>query len=150
MRRLFLIVCAGIIAINFLSFPAKAADSKIEINQASNSLKSWDIFLSGKCKGRVDYPHISSHVKGSVNVILSIDCPGEFTSITGILYRSPIKSPTDLKVGHVSAKDKTKINLAVPCISNEGLSVHSYFITATFIATRHLPVIKTFSWPVSC
>lgn len=150
MRRFITLVLVGLISTNFNSVSTYASDTSIEINQASNSLKSWDIFLSGKCKGRVDYPHISSHVKGSVNVILNIDCPGEFTSITGILYRSPIRNPADLRVGHVSGKDKTKINLAVPCVSNEGMSVHSYFVTATFIATKHLPVVKTFSWPVRC
>jgi hypothetical protein len=150
MRRFLILIFVGLITINFYSVTSNASDASIEINQASNSLKTWDIFLSGKCNGRVDYPHISSHVKGSVNVILNIDCPGEFTSITGILYRSPIKNPADLRVGHVSGKDKSKINLAVPCVSNEGMSVHSYFVTATFIATKHLPVVKTFSWPVRC
>jgi len=130
--------------------PANATDPNVVFEQTSNKLKSWDIFLSGTCKGRIDYPHISSHIKGTVNLVLSINCPKEFSSITGIFYRSPIKSPADVRIGHKSGKNKIKMNLAIPCVTNEGLSVHSYSVTATFIATRHFPVSKQFSWPVAC
>lgn len=150
MKRIIILSSLILLSSTSLVFPAQATDSSVVIEQASNQLKSWDIFLSGRCKGRVDYPHISSHVKGTVNVILGIDCPGEFTSINAIFYRSPIKTAADVMVGHKSGRNKIAMNVAVPCLSNEGLSVHSYFITATFVATRHIPVIKTFSWPVSC
>lgn len=150
MKRFTLIISVLFFISSLSILSASAADSDLVIEQAANGLKSWDIFLSGKCKGRVDYPHISRHVKGTVNIALSIDCLGEFTSITGIFFRNPIKSASDARVGHVSGKDKIKMNLAIPCISNEGLSVHSYFVTATFIATRHFPVVKTYSWPVPC
>lgn len=150
MKRIFFFISVLLLSSAYLLSPVQATDSNVVIDQASNKLKSWDIFLSGRCKGRVDYPHISSHVKGTVNVILGIDCPGEFTSINAIFYRSPIKTPADVMIGHKSGRNKIAMNVAVPCLTNEGLSVHSYFVTATFVATRHMPVIKTFSWPVSC
>lgn len=150
MKRIPALILVLILALASLISPAYATDSNVVLEQASNKLKSWSIFLSGKCKGRVDYPHISSHVKGTVNVMLGIDCPGEFTSINAIFYRSPIKTAADVSLGRKSGRNKITMYVAVPCLSNEGLSVHSYFVTATFVATRHIPVIKTFSWPVSC
>lgn len=133
-----------------VSYSANAIDNKVIINQAINQIKSKDVVLSSNCKGRIDQPHISRHVKGTVNVILSIKCPNQFTTITGIFFRSPIKSPADVRIGHVNGRGQTKMNLAIPCLSNEGASVHTYHLTGTFIATRHLPVVKNYSWPVPC
>ena len=129
---------------------AKADTSQPTINVAYSQYKYWDVPLSALCKRRVDQPHISKHVKGTVNIVLSINCPKEFLSVTGILFRFPTKLPSDMRIGHKSGRDKIKMNLAIPCISNEGLSVHTYYVTATFIATGHFPVVKTFSWPVLC
>ena len=150
MKRLFSFISAMLFILITLVAPANAADSDLYINQANNSFKSWDIFLSDTCKGRVDYPHISRHVKGTVNIVASINCPSQFASITAMFFRDPIKSFADIRVGHTRGRDFIKMNLAVPCISNEGLSMHSYYFTGTFVATRHFPVIKTFSWPVPC
>ena len=136
-----------------LTIPATSANSSeptYTIENANSQLKSWDIFLSQECKGRVDFPHISRHIKGTVNIILSLNCPKEFASITGVFFRDPVKVPADMNFGHVSGRDKVKMNLMVPCKSNYGISTHNYFVTATFLATRHLPVMKTYSWPVPC
>ncbi|MFM1758468.1 MAG: hypothetical protein RL193_1045 [Actinomycetota bacterium] len=127
-----------------------ADSSELVINKSSGQYKTWDFNLSSKCKGRVDYPHISKHVKGTVNIILSLDCPSEFLSITGVLYRNPVKVPADLAFKHASGRNSLKMSLAVPCRSNKGVSTHLYFLTGTFIATRHLPVVKNYSWPVPC
>lgn len=146
-------VSTVVIFVLLIQFPSTAihADSTdISVIQASTQLKSWNIPLSENCKGRVDRPHISRHVKGTVNVVLSINCPKQFLSITGVLFRDPVKVPADLKLGHVSGRNQVKLNLAVPCLTNEGASNHAYFITATFLATGHFPVSKTYSWPVEC
>ena len=148
-RNLYLILTLIITLVTPLN-SANSSEPTYKIENASNQLKSWDIVLSQECKGRVDYPHISRHIKGTVNIILSINCPKEFTSITGVFFRDPVKVPADMKFGHVSGRDKVKMNLAVPCKSNYGIATHNYFVTATFLATKHLPVMKTFSWPVPC
>lgn len=129
---------------------AVAGESNVTISQVSSPLKSWEISISGNCKGRVDQPHISKHVKGTVNITLNLDCPNQFVSMTGILYRYPIKVPADIKFGHLSGRDKLKMNLAIPCKTNQGVSVNTYYLTGMFLATSHLPVSKTFSWPVPC
>ncbi len=150
MKRRIYILFSLIVSLSLLSTSANSADPTYTIENASNRLKSWDIVLSQACKGRVDYPHVSRHIKGTVNIILSINCPKEFTSITGVFFRDPVKVPADMKYGHVSGRDKAKMNLSVQCKSNYGIATHNYFVTATFLATRHLPVMKTYSWPVPC
>jgi hypothetical protein len=150
MKRNIYILFSLIVALSIPITTANSSEPTYTIQNANSQLKSWDIVLSQECKGRVDYPHISRHIKGSVNIILSLNCPKEFASITGVFFRDPVKVPADLKFGHVSGRDKVKMNLAVPCKSNYGISTNNYFVTATFLATKHLPVIKTFSWPVPC
>ena len=150
MKRNIYILFSLIVALSIPITTANSSEPTYTIQNANSQLKSWDIVLSQECKGRVDYPHISRHIKGSVNIILSFNCPKEFASITGVFFRDPVKVPADLKFGHVSGRDKVKMNLAVPCKSNYGISTNNYFVTATFLATKHLPVIKTFSWPVPC
>lgn len=129
---------------------AVADSTDVNILQATSQLKSWDIPLSGNCKGRVDQPHISRHVKGTVNVVLSINCPKEFLSITGVLFRYPVRIPSDINIRHTSGNDKIKMNLAIPCKTDQGASVNTYYVTGTFLATGHFPVSKTFNWPVPC
>lgn len=150
MKRNIYILFSLIVALSIPITTANSSEPTYTIQNANSQLKSWDIVLSQECKGRVDYPHISRHIKGSVNIILSLNCPKEFASITGVFFRDPVKVLADLKFGHVSGRDKVKMNLAVPCKSNYGISTNNYFVTATFLATKHLPVIKTFSWPVPC
>ena len=147
-KRLLSVVLTFLLLSSFES--TKAASTEMIISKASGQYKTWEFNLSSKCKGRVDYPHISKHVKGTVNIILSLDCPNEFLSITGVFYRNPVKVPADLAFKHASGRNTLKMSLAVPCKSNKGLSTNLYFLTGTFIATRHLPVVKSYSWPVPC
>jgi hypothetical protein len=72
------------------------------------------------CTGKTDYPHVSRHVPGTVNVEATIKCPGRDVTIVLTLTR------VTLKVNKTSYKSKVgnskmTINASMPCTWKKGV-----------------------------
>lgn len=72
------------------------------------------------CTGKTDYPHISKHVPGTVNVQATIKCPGRDVSIVLSLTRVTLegnKTSYKSKIGN----SKMTINAYLPCTWKKGV-----------------------------
>ena len=72
------------------------------------------------CTGKTDYPHISKHVPGTVNVEATIKCPGREVTIVLSLTRITLKSNKTSfksKIGN----SKMTINASLPCTWKKGI-----------------------------
>lgn len=133
-----------------VAMPAFAENTSINYSNASLSPKYWDVPLSTTCKGRIDYPHISKHVKGTVNVVMSINCGKESVHIEGLIYRMPIGNIHDIGATDKSGVGKLKINLALPCKYEIGKKFIKYTVVGRFQASNHFDVLKKYDYRVNC
>lgn len=72
------------------------------------------------CTGKTDYPHISKHVPGTVNVEATIKCPGREVTIVLSLTRITLKgnkTSFKSKIGN----SKMTINTSLPCTWKKGI-----------------------------
>jgi hypothetical protein len=72
------------------------------------------------CTGKTDYPHISRHVPGTVNVQATIKCPGRDVTIVLSLTRVSLegnKTSYKSKIGN----SKMTINAYLPCTWKKGV-----------------------------
>jgi hypothetical protein len=72
------------------------------------------------CTGKTDYPHLSKHVPGTVNVEATIKCPGREVTIDLTLIRKTLKGRKEI---HRSAigNSKMTINVAMKCTWKRGV-----------------------------
>ena len=101
------------------------------IGASSNSLANKPVqtfkqsYLQGvkilkDCTGKTDYPHISKHVPGTVNVEATIKCPGREVTIVLSLTRITLKgnkTSFKSKIGN----SKMTINASLPCTWKKGV-----------------------------
>lgn len=91
------------------------------------------ILLSGECSGRSDYPHISTHIPRTVNVIVETVCPGQKVEVRTTISRhrwlifrdSVSKSKTGLNKVRLSVSMACKWKVGNPLIEYVVESVHS-------------------------
>ena len=72
------------------------------------------------CTGKTDYPHISRHVPGTVNVQATVNCPGREVTIVLSLTRVTLKgnkTSYKSKIGN----SKMTINAYLPCTWKSGV-----------------------------
>jgi hypothetical protein len=93
---------------------------------ASKPVKAYkQTYLQGvrilkDCTGKTDYPHISKHVPGTVNVEATIKCPGREVTIVLSLTRITLKgnkTSFKSKIGN----SKMTINASLPCTWKKGI-----------------------------
>ncbi len=86
------------------------------------------ILLGGECWGRSDYPHISTHVPRTVNVVAETACPGGAVSVRTTLSRPGWfifrQSVTSIKTGINSVRT----NVALQCRWRRGDSPIEYVV----------------------
>jgi hypothetical protein len=101
------------------------------IDASSNSIANKPVqtfkqsYLQGArilkdCTGKTDYPHISKHVPGTVNVEATIKCPGREVTIVLSLTRITLKgnkTSFKSKIGN----SKMTINASLPCTWKKGV-----------------------------
>jgi hypothetical protein len=108
-------------------FTAAATLIGVTTNSAANKpLQTYkQSYLEGvrilkDCTGKTDYPHVSKHFPGTVNVEATIKCPGRDVTIVLTLTR------VTLKVNKTSYKSKVgnskmTINASMPCTWKKGV-----------------------------
>lgn len=82
------------------------------------------------CTGRTDYPHLSKHVPGTVNVEATIKCPGREVTIVLSLTRVTLngnKTSYKSKIGN----SKMTINASMPCTWKKGVP-YRYIASAIY------------------
>ena len=82
------------------------------------------------CTGKTDYPHISKHVPGTVNVEATVKCPGREVSIDLTLTRITLKGTTSVHRS-VLGNSKMTINVAMKCTWKKG-APYRYVASATY------------------
>lgn len=72
------------------------------------------------CTGKTDYPHLSRHVPGTVNVQATVKCPGREVTIDLTLTRITLRG---VRTVHRSALGNSKmtINVAMKCTWKSGV-----------------------------
>ena len=151
MKKIFFgVVSCLLLLFSNLAFPAIADNTSTNYSTVSISPKYWEVPLSTTCKGRIDYPHISKHVKGTVNVVMSINCGKELVHIEGLLYRMPIENIHDIGATDKSGVGKLQINLAIPCKYSVGKDLIKYTVVGRFQASNHYDVLKKYDYRVNC
>jgi hypothetical protein len=141
---------SALLLISNMSNSSASDNTSINYSSTSISTKYWDVPLSTTCKGRIDYPHISKHVKGTVNVVMSINCGKELVHIEGLLYRMPIEGIHDIGATDKSGVGKLQINLALPCKYEIGKKLIKYTVVGRFQASNHYDVLKKYDYRVNC
>ena len=113
-----------------------AAVSGSLITQSKNldvkqALKYSTVVLGKDCYGKSDFPHVSSHVPGTVNVVTRTICPGKFVTVQGTLYRKGWFIFRHSRSVYGSGTGKAQINVALPCTWKPGMkAVHYWFAGA--------------------
>lgn len=82
------------------------------------------------CTGKTDYPHLSKHVPGTVNVEATIKCPGREVTIVLSLTRVTLngnKTSYKSKIGN----SKMTINASMPCTWKKGVP-YRYIASAIY------------------
>jgi len=116
-------VAAGILLVGLpVALSSNASLNPIQ-NYTSQARFGEKLILGGECWGRSDYPHISTHVPRTVNVIAETVCPGGRVSVRTTLSRHGWlffrQTASDSKTGNGSVR----VNVAMNCkwISGEPL-----------------------------
>jgi hypothetical protein len=86
--------------------------------------------LHGKCFGRTDFPHISKHFPGTVNVIAYTYCPGKGVLVESTLVRTYAGADTLITRSNKGI-GKTTINIALKCVWKQGRPPIQYAINST-------------------
>lgn len=105
-----------------LFVPIPTSHAEPPINSPVKTLPgqlSQKVFISGKCWVVTNFPHLSKHFPGTVNVTATIYCPGYPLTIETKLTRT-IKGVTFSKKDRRQGVGKLTINIAMPCIWKSG------------------------------
>lgn len=122
---------------------AKTNSSTWKSGLIVDRLQSSVTRLGPECYGKSDYPHLSTHVPGTVNVESRTVCPDQFVTVRVVLYRKGW-----LFLRHSSSSFKTgtglvQTNAALPCTWKDGMKrVHYWFTTTHQAAGSYMGEIK--------
>ena len=117
MKRSKIFVIAGLITITGIGSQNTAIfEHAPKLNLLVNrSFTQNKINLPDDCSGRSDYPHISTHRPGRVNVIAETICPGQKVSIRTTLTRPGWFIFTKSVTQSNSRFGKVRISVSMPC-----------------------------------
>lgn len=129
------------------TFPQNA-HSEPPINEPVKSLPgsfNQKVYIGGDCWVVTNYPHISKHVPGTVNVTSTMSCPGKPITIETKLTRT--KNGIEFsKKDHKQGVGKLTINVAMPCIWLRGPKItykaQSWFTNGNGIIYTHSGIAK--------
>lgn len=134
-RNIFWLVLIPLLAIQVDFVRAQTNISPQNNSLIVEKLQSSVTHLGPECYGKSDYPHLSSHVPGTVNVVSRTVCPGRFVTVRVVLYRKG-----RLFLRHVSASFETgtglaQTNASLVCTWKDGMKRVHYWFTATHQAS---------------
>ena len=86
------------------------------------------LILGGECWGRSDYPHISTHVPRTVNVIAETVSPGGKVSVRTTLSRHGWLFFRETASGSKSGIGSVRVNVAMKCKWKSGESPIGYVV----------------------
>lgn len=121
-------VAAGILFIGLpMTLSSNASMNPIQTH-SSQARIGEKVILASECAGRSDYPHISTHVPRTVNVIAETICPGRRVSVrTTLSHRGWLffrETASDSKSGMGSVR----VNVAMKCKWKSGESPIEYVV----------------------
>jgi hypothetical protein len=82
------------------------------------------------CDGQTDYPHVSKHVRLTVNVEALTECPGKEVFITTTISRHSWWIFNETKTVSGKGFQKIKVNVALPCKWKSGQAPILYVVTS--------------------
>lgn len=88
------------------------------------------INFPGNCFGRTDFPHISKHFPGTVNVQAYTYCPKEGVSVQSTLTRTYAGATTSITKSN-RGTGRTTVNLAFKCLWKPGKPLIKYAVHST-------------------
>jgi hypothetical protein len=86
------------------------------------------VTLGADCFGRSDYPHISTHVPGTVNVMAETSCPGKKVSVRTTLSRRGWLFFRETVSRAKSDQNSVKVSVALKCKWKPGQSPIEYIV----------------------
>lgn len=86
------------------------------------------LILGSECWGRSDYPHISTHVPRTVNVIAETVCPGGIVSVRTTLSRHGWLFFREAASGSKTGIGSVRINVALKCKWKSGEPLIGYMV----------------------
>lgn len=121
-------IVAGFVLIGIpvtLSPTASLNSTRSYLSQRSLGMK---VILGGGCMGRSDYPHISTHVSRTVNVIAETTCPGRKVSVRTSLSRRGWLFFRETVSVSKSGMSSVRVNVAMKCKWKMGESPIEYVV----------------------
>jgi len=117
MKRSKIFMIAGLITLTGVGSQSTAIiDHAPKLNVLVNrSFTNNKIYLPDDCSGRSDYPHLSTHKPGRVNVVAETVCPGQKVSIRKTMTRPGWFLFTESVTKSDSAFRKVRISVSMPC-----------------------------------
>lgn len=114
----------SLVLVMTLTIVGTAANLQPSTESIATNTKFKQTYLTGvrilwNCTGKTDYPHISRHVPGTVNVQATIKCPGKDVVVALSLTRISLQGRKTLTRSK-SGNGSLTLNAALPCSWKNG------------------------------
>lgn len=131
-KFLVILAATGLVGISSQALPINPQIPKLNA-LVNRSFTSNQVNLPDDCSGRSDYPHLSTHAPGRVNVVAETVCPGQIVEVKTTLTRPGWFIFTESVTKTKSGFGKVKIFVSMLCKWKPGqppigyivMSVHS-------------------------
>jgi len=131
-KFLAILAATGLVGISSQALPINPQIPKLNA-LVNRSFTSNQVNLPDDCSGRSDYPHLSTHAPGRVNVVAETVCPGQMVEVKTTLTRPGWFIFTESVTKTKSGFGKVKISVSMLCKWKPGqpsigyivMSVHS-------------------------
>ena len=131
-KFLVILAATGLVGISSQALPINPQIPKLNA-LVNRSFTSNQVSLPDDCSGRSDYPHLSTHAPGRVNVVAETVCPGQMVEVKTTLTRPGWFIFTESVTKTKSGFGKVKISVSMLCKWKPGqppigyivMSVHS-------------------------
>lgn len=131
-KFLAILAATGLVGISSQALPINPQIPRLNA-LVNRSFTSNQVNLPDDCSGRSDYPHLSTHAPGRVNVVAETVCPGQMVEVKTTLTRPGWFIFTESVTKTKSGFGKVKISVSMLCKWKPGqpsigyivMSVHS-------------------------
>jgi len=121
-------VMAGFVLIGIPATLSSNANLHATDNYARLASIEEKVILGNECSGRSDYPHISTHVSRTVNVVAETICPGREVSVRTTLSRRGWLFFRETASASKSGMSSVRVNVAMKCKWKTGDSPIEYVV----------------------
>lgn len=105
-------------------------------SQSTSAIESGLFMNSLGCYGETDYPHISTHVPNTVNVIARTVCPGESVAVRTTLTRHGWFIFNDSSAIQGLGKSRVQVNTSLKCKWKFGMEPIKYVAESVHFANK--------------